>query len=109
VDLLRYHCVRPLIAPWLAHLEALAAIGPQPVGREWPANGRQRPDLVLVDYKTVAGYIQDAMLAGQCQRYVDGIPARTRRREDEGRAACTGLPREAVGVIDGMGEGAGAM
>jgi len=64
---------------------------------------------VPVDYKTVARYVQDAMLAGKCQLYVDGIPTRTRRREDEGGAAHTGLPREAVGVIDGMGEGAGAM
>jgi len=71
--------------------------------------GRPRPDLVLVDYKPVARHIQDAMLAGKCQLYMDGIPARTRRREDEGGAAHTGLPREAVGVIDGMGEGAGAM
>jgi hypothetical protein len=89
--------------------DPLAANGPPPVGREWPANGRQRPDLVLVDYKPVARYIQDAMLAGKCQLYVDGIPTRARRREDEGGAAHTGLPREAVVVIDGMGEGAGAM
>jgi len=109
VDLLRCHCAHPLIAPWLVHLEALAAIGPQPVGREWPASGRQRPDLVLADYKPVARYIQNAMLAGKRQLYVDGIPTRTRRREDEGGTAHTGLPREAVGVIDGMGEGAGAM
>ena len=74
-----------------------------------PANGRPGPDLVLVDYKPVARYIQDAVLAGQCQLYVDGIPARTRRREDEGGTAHTGLRREAVGVIDRMGEGAGAM
>ena len=56
-------------------------------------NGRQRPDLVPVDYKPVARYIQGAMLAGQCQLDVNGIPARTRRREDEGGAAHTGLPR----------------
>jgi hypothetical protein len=92
-----------------------AADGP---GHSWPQKStmecsrsyrRQRPDLVLTDYKPVARYIQDAMLAGKCQLYVDGIPIRTRRREDEGGAAYTGPPREAVGLIDGMGEGAGAM
>jgi hypothetical protein len=62
-----------------------------------------------VDYKSIARYVQGAMLAGKCQLYMDGIPTRTRRREDEGGAAHTGLPREAVGVIDGMGEVAGAM
>jgi hypothetical protein len=64
---------------------------------------------VLVDYKPVARYIQDAMLAGKCQLYVDGIPTSTRRREDEGGAAHTGLRRKAVCLIDGMGEAAGAM
>lgn len=62
-----------------------------------------------VDDKPVAGYIQDAMLAGKCQLYVDGIPTRTRRREDEGGAAHTGVARDAVGLIDGMGEVAGAV
>ena len=62
-----------------------------------------------VDYKTVARYIQDAMLAGKRQLYVYGIPTCTRRREDEGGTAHTGLPREAVGVIDGMGEAAGTV
>jgi hypothetical protein len=61
-----------------------------------------------VDCKPVAGYIQDVMLAGKCQLYVDGIPACTRRREDEGEPAYTGLRREAVRVIGGMGEGTGA-
>src|SRR5215510_7089789 len=77
---------------WLSNMRA---------GREWHANGRQRPDLVPVDYKPVARYIQGAMLTRQCQLYVDGIPARTRRRENKGGAAHTGLPWEAVGVIDG--------
>jgi hypothetical protein len=64
---------------------------------------------VAVDYEPVAGYTQDAMLAGKCQFDVDGVPAFTRRHEHEGGLFHAGLRGEAVRVIDRMEEVTGAM